>query len=128
MPRHIVESAWLEHAPFAFWLMRAADPRQVVELGTHRGFSYMVFCQAVDGLELNARCFAVDTWEGDQHAGLAGSETYGIGIYEQLKAAHDPQYSGLSVLLRSNSMMPWSSFRTAQSISCILTAAISIKT
>ena len=53
-PAHIVTSAWLEHAPFAFWLVDAVRPRSVVELGTHHGFSCFVFAEAVKRLGLDA--------------------------------------------------------------------------
>ncbi len=76
MPELIVESAWIEHAPFAFWLVDALRPRTVVELGVHRGFSYFVFCQAVRQLGLDARCFGVDSWAGDQHAGFYGEDVF----------------------------------------------------
>ncbi|MBR7538681.1 hypothetical protein KC221_21010, partial [Mycobacterium tuberculosis] len=51
----VAESAWLEHGPFAFWLIDALRPRTFVELGTHGGFSYFAFCQAVQRLEINTR-------------------------------------------------------------------------
>src|SRR5437764_4408932 len=47
------QSAWLEHAPFAFWLIEALRPRILVELGTHGGYSYFAFCQAVERLKLD---------------------------------------------------------------------------
>src|SRR6202008_4311008 len=40
------QPSWLEHAPFAFWLVGALRPRVLVELGTHGGFSYFTLCQA----------------------------------------------------------------------------------
>ncbi len=31
--RYLAQSAWVEHVPFAFWLVDALRPRVVVELG-----------------------------------------------------------------------------------------------
>jgi predicted O-methyltransferase YrrM len=63
-------SAWTEHASFAFWLVEALAPKSIVELGTHYGYSFFAFCQAVSALGVEAKCTAVDTWAGDEHAGF----------------------------------------------------------
>ncbi len=90
-------SAWCGHAQFAFWLVEALRPRSIVELGTHFGLSYMAFCQAVNTTGIDAACTAVDTWEGDAHAG-----TYdGDAVLSALKAAHDPAYGRFSRLMRT---------------------------
>jgi hypothetical protein len=94
-PKRMVVSAWLEHAPFSFWLMERIKPRLLVELGTHYGFSYGVFCQAVDQLQLETKCFAVDTWLGDEHAGF-----YDDTIFKDLSAYNAQHYSDFSELLR----------------------------
>ena len=91
-----VESAWTTHVPFAHWLTVAHRPRSIVELGTHNGVSYLAFCEAVQRAKLDCRCLAVDTWRGDEHAGLYGDE-----IYTELKRFHDARYTGFSELLRS---------------------------
>lgn len=95
-PRRIgVESAWTGHTPFAFWIVIAAQPRQLVELGTHTGVSYSAFCDAVSYGELSTRCYAVDTWRGDPHAG-----EYGENIFIDFSNFHDAHYAAFSQLLR----------------------------
>ena len=96
MPDLINGSAWLEHAPFGFWIVEALRPRMVVELGVHGGFSYSVFCQAVQRLHLSARCFAIDTWRGDEHAGY-----YGDDVYDAV-CSHNRRYDSFSRLIRSD--------------------------
>nr|MDQ3039636.1 class I SAM-dependent methyltransferase [Pseudomonadota bacterium] len=95
-PLHVPASAWIGHIPFAGWLMEALRPATFVELGTHRGTSYLAFCQAVSQLGLGTACYAVDTWEGDEHA-----QRYGDEIFNELQAYHDQHYSAFSHLLRT---------------------------
>ena len=93
--RLVYPPPWVGHIPFAFWLMEAMQPRCLVELGTHSGNSYCAFLQALRGLGLSSACYAVDTWQGDPHAGYYGNE-----VYDELSAHHDPLYGGFSRLLR----------------------------
>ena len=65
MPDHLGEPpGWVAHIPFAFWIIAAARPQRLVELGTHTGNSYLAFCQAVKRLGLGTACYAIDTWKG----------------------------------------------------------------
>ena len=95
-PSYLEPSAWHEHIPFAFWLIQNHRPRVLVELGTHYGVSYFAFCQAVARLEIDTACYAVDTWEGDEHAGHYNSQ-----VYEQVNRYNRDFYSGFSTLIKS---------------------------
>jgi hypothetical protein len=88
-------SAWWGHVPFAFWLIANSEPRVLVELGTHYGVSYAALCEAVSRLRLATRCYSVDTWAGDPHAGA-----YGEDVYAELKEFHDKRYASFSQLVR----------------------------
>ncbi len=94
-PERIEPSAWLGHVPFAFWIMEAAQPSCLVELGTHQGVSYSAFLQAAVRLYLPVRAFAVDTWQGDPHGGFYNEE-----VFSDLRAYHDASYGAFSTLLR----------------------------
>jgi len=89
------DSAWLGHVPFAHWLVATARPRLVVELGTHVGTSYSAMCEAVLRRGLDAKCYAVDTWQGDRHAG-----TYSGAVFAELTALNGERYGKFSTLLR----------------------------
>lgn len=95
-PYHLTHPApWAGHIPFAAWLMAVAQPRSLVELGAYSGISYLAFCQAIAEQGLMTRTYAIDTWEGDAHAGA-----YGEGILASLRQAHDPHYTQFSTLMR----------------------------
>jgi glycosyltransferase involved in cell wall biosynthesis len=89
------DSAWFGHVPFAHWLVRALKPRLLVELGTHTGVSYTAFCQAVQAEGFPTRCFAVDTWRGDDHAGHYPEE-----VFNEFAAYHDSHFADFSRMLR----------------------------
>src|SRR6266851_1016025 len=86
-PLRIATTEWAGHIPFAMFLIDVLRPRVVVELGTFTGVSYCAFCQAVKELNLNTRCYAIDTWRGDDQSGCYGSD-----ILAELRAHHDPLY------------------------------------
>ena len=96
VPEYICPSAWIEHAPFAFWICDALRPRRFVELGTHYGYSYFAFCQAIDRLALGTVAYAVDTWQGDEHAGF-----YDEQVFQSVAVRNNQRYSAFSCLMRS---------------------------
>ena len=87
--------AWCGHLPFAAWLIRTLEPITFVELGTHSGNSYFSFCQSVRESNLPSKCFAVDTWQGDEHAG-----NYNDEVFNQVNAHNQAHYTNFSRLLR----------------------------
>lgn len=93
--RVAVASAWYGHVPFGYWLVGQTRPRVVVELGTHYGVSYAAFCDAVVEHRLPTRCYAVDTWQGDDYAGRYGEE-----VFLDVAGFHDMRYRDFSTLLR----------------------------
>lgn len=94
-PARYVGSAWYQHAPFAYWLVDAVEPRTIVELGTHKGFSFFVFCEAVKRLGLDTTVTATDGWMGDEHAGF-----YGQAVYDAVAKTTADHYAGIGELHR----------------------------
>ncbi len=94
-PIWMEKTAWAEHIPFGMYLISAFRPKTFVELGTYHGVSYFAFCQAVKALNLNAKCYAVDTWQGDEHAGKIEKS-----ILPKLEEHNSSFYSDFSQLLQ----------------------------
>ena len=86
---------WSGHLPFAYDLIISLKPDVVVELGTHYGESYFGICQAVEETAIPTRCYAVDTWRGDEHAGF-----YSEAVYQEVDEYNRAQYGTFSSLLR----------------------------
>jgi hypothetical protein len=94
-PMRLVSSGWTGHVPFGAWLTSVTQPRILVELGSHFGMSYAAFCQTVAEQSLDTKCYAVDTWQGDEHAGF-----YGETVYQDLSKFNDQNFAGFSRLMR----------------------------
>lgn len=94
-PDRLELSAWTGHIPFAASMLSLLRPKVLVELGTHNGNSYCAFCQALLENRVDARCYAVDTWVGDEHA-----FHYGEDVFLELSRYHDERYLSISRLLR----------------------------
>ena len=98
--------AWAGHIPFAAWLISEFNPNIFVELGTHSGNSYFAFCQSVRSNQLKTKCYAIDTWEGDRHAG-----NYSEDIYLKVKKNNNLHYGDFSRLLRMTFDVALSQFK-----------------
>ena len=95
-PDYLDISGWIEHIPFAFWIIESLKPKMVVELGVHNGLSYFAFCQAIKRLNINTTCYGIDTWKGDEHAGFYEEEVFG-----KVMDYNTWEYSRFSTLIRS---------------------------
>jgi glycosyltransferase involved in cell wall biosynthesis len=104
-PERQAPSDWIQHVPFAFWLVDVLRPRRIVDLGTHNGVSYSAMCQAVKTLGLVTSCFAIDSWKGDEYGG-----SYGEHVYPDFANFHDRRYSVFSRLVRSTFDEAWRDF------------------
>ncbi|MEY2576405.1 MAG: hypothetical protein QOF80_1892 [Verrucomicrobiota bacterium] len=96
-PRIYGVGAWTDHLHFAYDLVTVTKPAVLVELGVDRGESYFAFCQAADENKTGTRCFGIDTWRGDQHAG-----GYDETTFTQVIEHNRVNYESSSTLLRSN--------------------------
>ena len=76
-------------------MIQVISPRIFVELGTHSGNSYFSFCQSVIEAGISSKCYAVDTWKGDEHASYYDEE-----VFTKVSAYHEEHYAGFSRLLR----------------------------
>ena len=96
--RSVHPESWVEHIPFAFWIVDALRPDVFVELGTYSGNSYAAFAQAVQRLRLATACYAVDAWRGDPDA-----VPYDEEVLAEWSAYHDRRFSPFSRLVHSTS-------------------------
>ena len=95
-PRIYGVGAWTPHLHFAYDLVALLRPAILVELGVDRGESYFAFCQSALENQADTRCFGVDTWKGDQHAG-----GYDETTFSQVSEHNRANYGSFSTLLRA---------------------------
>ena len=96
VPPHLPVSAWYTHTPFAAWLIDVLRPQAVAELGTHFGCSCFAFAEAAKRLGHTCTIHAVDTWQGDDHAGYYGRE-----VFDDVSRVAATDYSGSVQLVRA---------------------------
>lgn len=94
--RLVISNSWISHIPFAFFIMDYLKPNIFVELGVHTGNSYFAFCQAVQKIESNTKCYGIDHWEGDEHLG------YHNGKFFNDVNNYNIKYENFSTLIRSD--------------------------
>ncbi|MBR0667183.1 glycosyltransferase [Roseomonas hellenica] len=87
--------SWHGHIPFAYTMVDFLRPSLFVELGVHKGDSYLSFVRAMERFEVRGCAFGIDSWEGDPHAGTYDGE----GVLAELRARHH-RHEPASVLIR----------------------------
>ena len=86
--------SWNGHIPFLFLLISLMRPRTYVELGVHRGTSFLAACEAVKRFETDTHCYGIDTWMGDAH-----TQFYqGDEMYEELRRFILVRYSSCELI------------------------------
>lgn len=85
---------WAGHKYFAYDLIVNKKPKRIVELGTHYGTSLWSFSQAVKDNDIDCELNAIDTWQGESHAGFYGEE-----VFDTVKKIKDIYYSKLKINL-----------------------------
>jgi hypothetical protein len=96
-PRIYGVGAWTSHLHFAYDLVAVMKPAVLVELGVDRGESYFAFCHAATEHQTGTRCFGIDTWRGDEHAG-----GYDETTFAQVSEHNRANYESFSTLVRSS--------------------------
>jgi len=96
-PSYRAPSSWWEHVPIAHWLVEQLQPGLIVELGSHYGVSFFSFCEAAAAFSEHSFVYAVDSWQGDDHAGAYGEE-----VFQRVALEQQQQHSQRSRLVRSS--------------------------
>ncbi len=73
--RECSKSMWLSHAAFVHGLVLYFKPNTIVDLGVFHGCSTIAMGLALKKLG-RGKIYAVDTWEGDPHAGKYGDDVF----------------------------------------------------
>ncbi|GIK84405.1 MAG: hypothetical protein BroJett025_10270 [Patescibacteria group bacterium] len=87
-------SGWYGLRKFGYDVVNYLEPKIIVELGTHKGTSFLSFCNSVRNNTLSTKLYAIDTWQGDSQTGLYVSE-----VLEKLKKIIKKHYSTQNIKL-----------------------------
>ena len=93
--RRMVFSTWVDHMAFGYDIVEAVRPGLLVELGTYNGLSFFTFCQSMQENDVEGLCYAVDSWEGDDH-----TEDYDESIYLDVERHAREYYRGFAYLMK----------------------------
>jgi len=96
LPLYQAPSSWWEHVPVAHWLIEELKPKVIVELGTHYGVSFFSFCEAASKFSPDTFVYAVDTWQGDEHAG-----SYDESVFQKVQTHQQAHHKQRSRIVRS---------------------------
>jgi hypothetical protein len=96
LPLYQAPSSWWEHVPVAHWLIKELKPKVIVELGTHYGVSFFSFCEAASKFSPDTFVYAVDTWQGDEHAG-----NYDETVFDKVQTHQQAHHKQRSRIVRS---------------------------
>ncbi len=96
-PRLLKSPWWIGHIPFAFELVGRLRPHVIVELGTYSGSSFAAFCQAVEAIGLDAKCYGIDLWQGDIHMGKFDED-----LYREISGYMASNYPAIASLVRKD--------------------------
>ena len=91
------ESAWFGHCLLSYLLIRAVQPKTLVELGTHNGISLASFLSFIKYLDLDCTCFGIDNWDGDKHTG-----DFNENVYLATKLFFEQNFKYRSKLIKKN--------------------------
>ncbi len=94
-PKVCLISTWVDHLPFGYDIVEAIQPKLLVELGSYQGLSYFTFCQSIKDHDIDALCYAVDSWVGDKH-----TQAYDEKIYKDFFKYNRTHFSGFSYVMR----------------------------
>ena len=61
---YLMDSAFLQQLPLAFWLVERLAPAHFVQVGMRDGVSYFGFCQMIDDLQIAAQCNGFGPFDG----------------------------------------------------------------
>ena len=75
-PTITTETHWAAHVPFSRWLISELKPNIFVELGTENGHSFFNIADSIQNINRQSKCFAIDTWIGDEFTSEYSEEVY----------------------------------------------------